>query len=105
MPSMISVMSYCSSSRHTTGWRQLGSISVLLASARWATFRANSITAHCKPKQMPKNATREQTQAEGVATYKLFIATLLDLTDNLDLVTGEGTVGLIPANYIAPAMC
>ena len=35
------------------------------------------------PKQMPKNATREQVQAEGVATYKLFISTLLDITDNI----------------------
>jgi glutamate dehydrogenase len=35
------------------------------------------------PKQMPKGATREQVQAEGVATYKLFITTLLDVTDNL----------------------
>jgi glutamate dehydrogenase len=36
------------------------------------------------PKQMPKNPTREQFQAEGVATYKLFISTLLDITDNID---------------------
>jgi len=34
------------------------------------------------PKLMPKNPTREQFQAEGVATYKLFISTLLDITDN-----------------------
>src|SRR6476469_5841469 len=32
---------------------------------------------------MPKSPTREQFQAEGVATYKLFIATLLDITDNI----------------------
>jgi len=36
------------------------------------------------PKLMPKNPTREQFQAEGVATYKLFISTLLDITDNYD---------------------
>jgi glutamate dehydrogenase len=36
------------------------------------------------PKLMPKNATREQVQAEGIATYKLFISTLLDITDNYD---------------------
>ncbi|HET9617650.1 MAG TPA: NAD-glutamate dehydrogenase, partial [Pseudolabrys sp.] len=36
------------------------------------------------PKLMPKNPTREQFQAEGVATYKLFISTLLDITDNFD---------------------
>ena len=35
------------------------------------------------PKLMPKGATREQLQAEGVATYKLFISTLLDITDNI----------------------
>lgn len=35
------------------------------------------------PKQMPKGGTREQVQAEGVAAYKLFISTLLDVTDNL----------------------
>ena len=34
------------------------------------------------PKQMPKGAAREAVQAEGVATYKLFISTLLDITDN-----------------------
>jgi len=36
------------------------------------------------PKLMPKNPSREQFQAEGVATYKLFISTLLDITDNID---------------------
>jgi glutamate dehydrogenase len=36
------------------------------------------------PKQMPAGATREQVMAEGVAAYKLFISTLLDVTDNLD---------------------
>ena len=36
------------------------------------------------PKLMPKSPTREQFQAEGVATYKLFISTLLDITDNYD---------------------
>ena len=35
------------------------------------------------PKQMPKGATREQVQAEGIATYKLFMSTLLDITDNI----------------------
>jgi glutamate dehydrogenase len=35
------------------------------------------------PKLMPKNPTREQFQAEGIATYKLFIGTLLDITDNI----------------------
>ncbi|MBI3702904.1 MAG: NAD-glutamate dehydrogenase [Rhizobiales bacterium] len=34
------------------------------------------------PKLMPQGATREQTQAEGVASYRLFISTLLDITDN-----------------------
>lgn len=35
------------------------------------------------PKQMPVGGTREQIQAEGTAAYKLFISTLLDVTDNL----------------------
>jgi glutamate dehydrogenase len=35
------------------------------------------------PKLMPKGATREVVQAEGIATYKLFISTLLDITDNI----------------------
>jgi glutamate dehydrogenase len=34
------------------------------------------------PKLMPKGATRDGVQAEGIATYKLFISTLLDITDN-----------------------
>lgn len=34
------------------------------------------------PKLMPKGATRDIVQAEGIATYKLFISTLLDITDN-----------------------
>ena len=35
------------------------------------------------PKLMPKAPTREQFMAEGIATYKLFISTLLDITDNI----------------------
>ncbi len=35
------------------------------------------------PKLMPKGAPREVVQAEGIATYKLFISTLLDITDNI----------------------
>jgi glutamate dehydrogenase len=35
------------------------------------------------PKLMPKGAPREVVQAEGVATYKLFISTLLEITDNI----------------------
>ena len=34
------------------------------------------------PKLMPKNPTRDQFMAEGIASYKLFIGTLLDITDN-----------------------
>jgi glutamate dehydrogenase len=41
------------------------------------------------PKRLPAGAPREAIQAEGVATYKLFISTLLDITDNLD---AEGVV-------------
>jgi glutamate dehydrogenase len=35
------------------------------------------------PKLMPMNAPRDVVQAEGIATYKLFVATLLDITDNI----------------------
>jgi glutamate dehydrogenase len=41
------------------------------------------------PKLMPKGP-REAVQQEGTATYKLFISTLLDITDNL------GDAGVIP---------
>ncbi|HET9714824.1 MAG TPA: NAD-glutamate dehydrogenase [Pseudolabrys sp.] len=48
------------------------------------------------PKQMPKGAAREVVQAEGVATYKLFISALLEITDNI------GADGLIipPADVV-----
>ncbi|HZY67192.1 MAG TPA: NAD-glutamate dehydrogenase [Devosia sp.] len=36
------------------------------------------------PRMMPRGADREAVQAEGVACYKIFIQTLLDLTDDLD---------------------
>jgi glutamate dehydrogenase len=42
------------------------------------------------PKLMPTGATRETVLAEGTAAYKLFISTLLDITDNL------GPQGVIP---------
>jgi glutamate dehydrogenase len=35
------------------------------------------------PKLMPKGAARDVVQAEGIETYKLFISTLLDITDNI----------------------
>ena len=41
------------------------------------------------PKLMPKGATRDVVQAEGIATYKLFISTLLDITDN---IRHDGTI-------------
>ena len=37
------------------------------------------------PKHLPVGGPREAIQAEGTAAYKLFIGTLLDITDNLDL--------------------
>ena len=48
------------------------------------------------PKLMPKGATREIVQAEGVATYKLFISTLLDITDN---IAPDGAI-IPPANVV-----
>jgi glutamate dehydrogenase len=44
------------------------------------------------PKRLPVGGAREAIQAEGVAAYKLFISTLLDITDNI----GAGTRGVIP---------
>jgi glutamate dehydrogenase len=44
------------------------------------------------PKCLPTGGAREAIQAEGVATYKSFISTLLDITDNI----GTGTTGVIP---------
>ncbi|HZT26250.1 MAG TPA: NAD-glutamate dehydrogenase [Pseudolabrys sp.] len=48
------------------------------------------------PKLMPKNAPRDVVQAEGVATYKLFISTLLDITDNIG---GDGKI-VPPADVV-----
>ena len=39
------------------------------------------------PKRLPAGGAREAIQAEGTAAYKLFISTLLDITDNI----GTGT--------------
>ena len=44
------------------------------------------------PKRLSAGGPREAIQAEGVATYKSFISTLLDITDNI----GPGTAGVIP---------
>ena len=44
------------------------------------------------PKRLPAGGAREAIQAEGTAAYKLFISTLLDITDNL----GTGTPASIP---------
>ncbi|MFY9686954.1 MAG: NAD-glutamate dehydrogenase, partial [Pseudolabrys sp.] len=48
------------------------------------------------PKLMPKGAAREAVQAEGVATYKLFISSLLDITDNFG---SDGKI-IPPANVV-----
>jgi glutamate dehydrogenase len=44
------------------------------------------------PKRLPGIAAREAMQAEGTACYRLFISTLLDITDNI----GTGTIGIVP---------
>ncbi|MGO9045461.1 MAG: NAD-glutamate dehydrogenase [Xanthobacteraceae bacterium] len=44
------------------------------------------------PKWLPAGGLREAIQAEGTAAYKLFISTLLDMTDNI----GTGTIGVVP---------
>ncbi len=41
------------------------------------------------PKQLPKDGSRDDVQAEAIAAYKTFISGILDLTDNY---VGEGTV-------------
>lgn len=46
------------------------------------------------PKRMPVGGPREAIQAEGVATYKLFMQALLDITDNLDLK------GMVPPDNV-----
>jgi glutamate dehydrogenase len=48
------------------------------------------------PKLMPKSASREDVQAEGIATYKLFIGTMLDITDN---IAPDGTI-IPPADVV-----
>jgi glutamate dehydrogenase len=48
------------------------------------------------PKLMPKGAPRDVVQAEGIATYKLFISTLLDITDNI----GPDGAIIPPANIV-----
>jgi glutamate dehydrogenase len=48
------------------------------------------------PKLMPKGATRDVVQAEGVATYRLFISSLLDITDN---IAPDGKI-IPPANVV-----
>ena len=44
------------------------------------------------PKYLPVGGSREAIQAEGIATYKIFISTLLDITDNIR----PGTAGVVP---------
>jgi glutamate dehydrogenase len=39
------------------------------------------------PKQLPPRTEREAFMEEGIASYKLFISSLLDVTDNLDIDT------------------
>jgi glutamate dehydrogenase len=48
------------------------------------------------PKLMPKGGARDAVQAEGVATYKLFISSLLDITDNIG---PDGKI-IPPANVV-----
>ncbi|MDJ0931456.1 NAD-glutamate dehydrogenase [Breoghania sp.] len=47
------------------------------------------------PKWLPAGGTREEIFAEGTAAYKIFVSTLLDITDNLD-----GDKVIPPANVI-----
>ena len=56
MPPLASTVR-CSGSRSITRCGAAGSNSEELAPARPHTWRANSMTAHCMPRQMPKNGT------------------------------------------------
>lgn len=49
------------------------------------------------PKQMPANPDRDTFMTEGTECYKIFIGTLLDITDNLD-----GDTIVEPANVLRP---
>ncbi|HKM88235.1 MAG TPA: NAD-glutamate dehydrogenase [Xanthobacteraceae bacterium] len=51
------------------------------------------------PKYLPVGGTREAIQAEGTAAYKLFISTLLDITDNI----GTGNIGTATSGVIPPS--
>ena len=48
------------------------------------------------PKRLPAGGPREAIQAEGTAAYRLFISTLLDITDNI----GRGTTGVVPPAHV-----
>jgi glutamate dehydrogenase len=53
------------------------------------------------PKYLPVGGTREAIQAEGTAAYKLFISTLLDITDNIGTANiGTTTSGVIPPSDV-----
>jgi glutamate dehydrogenase len=56
------------------------------------------------PKWLPGivagGGTREAIQAEGTAAYRLFISTLLDITDNLDPKGKDGAAVIPPANVV-----
>lgn len=36
------------------------------------------------PKRLPKGGTRDAVQAEGTAAYRIFVQSLLDITDNVE---------------------
>ena len=46
---------FCASIKEMTGWGVFSSISTEFAPLRFRTLRANSMTAICIPKQIPKN--------------------------------------------------
>ncbi len=64
----MSVTFFCSGSRSMTGCGVAGSNSLELAPSRPHTCRANSITAHCRPRQMPRNGTRFSRANRTAAT-------------------------------------
>src|ERR1700712_5585779 len=60
-----SSMPFCSGSRSITGYGVSGSISVEFAPSRPTTWRANSDTATCMPRQMPRDGVRVSRAARA----------------------------------------
>src|SRR4051794_28333575 len=97
--------SFCSGRRSITGYGVSGSNSVELAPSMSTTCRANSDTATCIPRQMPRNGTswsREVRRADlALHAAHAEAARNQDAVALLELALGFGTVeplGVHPAH-------